>query len=67
MSKYQAPPLPNQIVQEATEWFVEFNEGEVDKTDREAFVDWLKPAPSALVPSSAPKRTNSMHRAQLGN
>lgn len=45
MSKQKTPMLSGQIVEEATTWFVEFNEGEVAQLDREAFIDWLKTSP----------------------
>src|SRR5205809_6044180 len=37
---------PNaQILEEASSWFVEFNEGEVSLTARDAFSAWLKASP----------------------
>jgi transmembrane sensor len=37
--------LPEQILDEATTWFVEFSEGGVSTPDREAFVAWLRTSP----------------------
>ena len=39
-------PRPNaQILDEAAAWFVEFSEGEVSSTAREAFSNWLRASP----------------------
>jgi transmembrane sensor len=48
VSKHKVPPLSGRIVQEATTWFVEINEGEASQTDREAFVEWLKTSPEHI-------------------
>lgn len=48
MSDPKAPPLSSQIIQEAAGWFVEFNEGDLDRPNRQAFVDWLKVSPEHI-------------------
>lgn len=48
MSKHKTPPLSGQILDEATTWFVEFNEGEVGRVAREAFIEWLKVSPEHI-------------------
>lgn len=48
MSERKAQRLSAEIVQEATTWFVEFNDGEVDQPDREAFVSWLRRSPEHI-------------------
>jgi transmembrane sensor len=43
-----SPPKPKlsvQILEEASDWFVEFNEGTVDATAREQFDAWLRRSP----------------------
>jgi transmembrane sensor len=45
MSKHKTPPLSEKILDEATTWFVEFNEGELAKAAREDFIQWLKTSP----------------------
>jgi len=46
MSEALVPPKPNaQILDEASAWFVEFNEGEVSLEARNAFSAWLKASP----------------------
>jgi transmembrane sensor len=45
MSKHKTPPLAGEILDEATTWFVEFNEGEVGYAAREEFIQWLKTSP----------------------
>jgi len=39
------PKLSPQILEEATDWFVEFSEGTVDATARERFDAWLRRSP----------------------
>jgi transmembrane sensor len=48
VSKQKTPTLSGQIVEQATTWFVEFNEGEVGQPDREAFIEWLKTSPEHI-------------------
>jgi transmembrane sensor len=48
MSTHKGLPLSGQIVEEATTWFVEFNEGEVAQPDRKAFIEWLKTSPEHI-------------------
>jgi transmembrane sensor len=48
MSRHKAPPLSAQVVQDAATWFVEMNEGAVNRADREAFVEWLKASPEHI-------------------
>lgn len=48
MSKLKAPALSGRILEEATTWFVEFNEGEVGQPDRKAFIKWLKTSPEHI-------------------
>jgi transmembrane sensor len=48
VSKHKVPPLSGRIVQEATTWFVEINEGEASQPEREAFVEWLKTSPEHI-------------------
>jgi transmembrane sensor len=48
MNKHTPPLLSGRIVEEATNWFVEFNEGEVCQPDREAFIEWLKASPEHI-------------------
>lgn len=45
MSTRKVPALSNQILDEATQWFIEFDEGPVDHAARETFVDWLRTSP----------------------
>jgi transmembrane sensor len=45
---HKTPALSGQILQEATTWFVEFNEGDLGLTDREAFIEWLKTSPEHI-------------------
>src|SRR5437773_11992827 len=46
MSEALVPGKPNaQILDEASAWFVEFNEGEVSLEARNAFSAWLKASP----------------------
>lgn len=39
------PKLNAQILEEASAWFVDFNEEEVDQTGREEFIAWLRRSP----------------------
>jgi transmembrane sensor len=39
------PPLPPQILEEACDWFVEFNEGELNASARAEFDQWLRRSP----------------------
>jgi transmembrane sensor len=39
------PKLNSQILEEATAWFIDFNEGEVDRAGREEFNAWLRRSP----------------------
>src|SRR5690606_9663545 len=39
------PPLSAQILEEATSWFIDFNEGEVDQAGNEEFNAWLRRSP----------------------
>jgi transmembrane sensor len=48
VSRHEAPPLSGQITRDATTWFVEFNEGELNQADREAFIEWLKTSPEHI-------------------
>lgn len=48
MSKHKAPSLSDEILDEATTWFVEFLEGEVEQVAREAFIAWLKISPEHI-------------------
>jgi transmembrane sensor len=48
VSQHKAPPLSGRIVQEATTWFVEINEGAASQPDRAAFVEWLKTSPEHI-------------------
>jgi transmembrane sensor len=48
VSKHKTPPLSGQILDEATTWFVEFNEGEVGLAARAAFIEWLKVSPEHI-------------------
>jgi transmembrane sensor len=41
----KAPKLSAQIVEEASDWFVEFSEGDVDAAAREQFDTWLRRSP----------------------
>jgi len=46
MSEALVPPKPNaQILDEASAWFVEFNEGEVSLEAKSTFSAWLKASP----------------------
>src|SRR5262245_54567422 len=45
MSKRRAPRLSPQILDHASAWFVEFNEGNVDAASREEFIRWLRISP----------------------
>lgn len=45
MSKAPLPTLSNQILDEATQWFVEMNEHPHDRANREAFNVWLRTSP----------------------
>lgn len=39
------PKLSNQILEEASSWFIDFREGEPDAADREKFNAWLRRSP----------------------
>jgi transmembrane sensor len=41
----RTPKLNSQVVEEATAWFIDFNEGEVDQAGREEFNAWLRRSP----------------------
>ena len=43
--KLSAPKLSAQIVEEASSWFIGFNDGEVDAAGREDFNAWLRRSP----------------------
>lgn len=45
MSKPKVPRLSNQILDEASTWFVEFSAGDLDQTGREEFIRWLRTSP----------------------
>jgi len=45
MNRRTAPKLSAQIIQEATTWFVEFNEGDVSLPAREEFIAWMRRSP----------------------
>jgi transmembrane sensor len=45
VSKPRIPRLANQVLDEASAWFVEFAAGQVDKAAREEFVRWLRTSP----------------------
>jgi ferric-dicitrate binding protein FerR (iron transport regulator) len=48
MSKHKALPLSDEILDDATTWFVEFLEGEVGHAAREAFIAWLRTSPEHI-------------------
>jgi len=48
VSKPKAPPLSDQMLKEAADWFVEFRADEVAQADRESFVQWLKVSPEHI-------------------
>ncbi len=48
MSHHNMPALSGRILEEATTWFVEFNEGELGLGAREAFIEWLKTSPEHI-------------------
>jgi len=48
MSKHKAPPLPGEVLDNATTWFVEFLEGDVEQAAREAFITWLRTSPEHI-------------------
>lgn len=41
----RTPKLNSQVVEEATAWFIDFNEGEVNQAGREEFNAWLRRSP----------------------
>jgi len=40
--------IPNEILDEATTWFVEFSEGEVGEPQRQQFIVWLRTSPEHI-------------------
>jgi ferric-dicitrate binding protein FerR (iron transport regulator) len=43
--KHKRPKLSSQILDEASEWFVDFSQGDIDTTGREKFDAWLRRSP----------------------
>jgi transmembrane sensor len=46
--KSQAPKLNRQILEEASDWFVDFRVGDVDEPARERFDEWLRRSPEHI-------------------
>jgi transmembrane sensor len=46
--KTQAPKLNRQILEEASDWFVDFRIGDVDSQARERFDEWLRRSPEHI-------------------
>lgn len=46
--KTQAPKLNRQILEEASDWFVDFRVGDVDSQARERFDEWLRRSPEHI-------------------
>jgi transmembrane sensor len=43
--RIRKPKLSPEILEQASSWFVDFNEGEADRADREEFSAWLRTSP----------------------
>lgn len=48
MTQKTLPTFSNQILEEATTWFVEFSEGRLSGLQRERFVQWLRISPEHI-------------------
>src|SRR5271155_3337689 len=46
--KTLTPKLNRQILEEASEWFVDFRVGDIDATARERFDEWLRRSPEHI-------------------
>lgn len=44
----RAAKISNQILEEASSWFIDFNENQVDQAGREAFNAWLRRSPECV-------------------